>query len=233
MALIKYNLNGNEVEYDDTEFEIVTNAHNGKYLHYIGNGVNVINPKGNISCYRMFENFKGTSLDLSNFDTSRITNMSFMFNVCTNLEYLNLSNFNTKNVIDMNGMFFNCVNLEILDLSKFNTSKVIDMDSMFWYCENLKSLNLSNFNTDKVKKMDCMFGLCDNLWELDISSFNISMSKIPYKIFVYCKNIEKIKVNSDFFQFFSEHKNTLFEDCKNVTIIPVTKTDRIIKELFY
>ena len=234
MSLIKCNLNGNAVEYDDTEFEIVTNGHNKeKYLHYIGNGKNITNPKGNISCYRMFENFRGTSLDLSNFNTSKIINMSFMFHNCSNLKSLNLENFNTKNVNDMSGMFFNCANLEILDLSKFNTSKVIDMDSMFWFCKNLKSLNLSNFNTENVINMEDMFNKCKNLTELDLSSFHINNTTRLSDMFWYCKNIEEIKVNSDFFQFFSDHRNILFEDCKNITIISVSKLDKAIEDLFY
>ena len=70
MALVKYNLNGNTIEYDDSEFEILTNGHNKeKYLHYIGNGKNITNPKGNTSCYAMFQYYEGAELDLTNFDT--------------------------------------------------------------------------------------------------------------------------------------------------------------------
>ena len=233
MALVKTIIDNNEIEYEDTEFEIVTNAHNVKHLHYIGNGKNIHNPKGNISCYRMFENFRGTSLDLSNFNTSRITNMSFMFHNCSNLKSLNLENFNTKNVMDMSGMFFNCVNLEILDLSKFNTSKVIDMDSMFWLCKNLKSLNLSNFNTENVLNMEDMFNKCKNLTELDISSFHINNTTRLSDMFWYCEGLEKLKVCSDYLEFFTNHKKSLFKKYENINIIPVTKINKTIQDLFY
>ena len=40
--LAKVNLNGNEVEYDDKEFEVLKENYKGKhyfkYLHYIGKG---------------------------------------------------------------------------------------------------------------------------------------------------------------------------------------------------
>ena len=40
------------------------------------------------------------SLDLSNFDSSNVTNISFMFNNCIKLkEIKGLNNFNTSNVI--------------------------------------------------------------------------------------------------------------------------------------
>ena len=36
------------------------------------------------------------SLDLSNFNTSKVTDMSYMFYGCNKLKYLNLSNFSIK-----------------------------------------------------------------------------------------------------------------------------------------
>lgn len=202
MALVKTIIDGNKIEYDNSEFEV-----RYSYLHYIGNGVHVTNPKGNISCYKMFENFKGTSLDLSNFDTSNVTDMSFMFFNCQNLKSLNLSSFNTNKVTDMGFMFYECINLKTLDISKFNTENVIDMSYMFMDCKNLK--------------------------ELDISSFYIGNVKILNDIFFDCKSLETLKVSSDCLQFFSDYKKFLFGNCGNVNIVPVSKLDKIVEDLFY
>ena len=46
------------------------------------------------------------SLDLSNFNTNNVNNMSRMFYNCSSLTSLNLSNFNTNNVNNMYDMFF-------------------------------------------------------------------------------------------------------------------------------
>ncbi|MEB3363555.1 BspA family leucine-rich repeat surface protein [Lactobacillus sp. R2/2] len=46
-----------------------------------------------------------TSLDLSNFDTSKVTNMSGMFSNDTALKQLNLTGWDTANVTDMSTMF--------------------------------------------------------------------------------------------------------------------------------
>lgn len=161
--LVKANLNGNEVEYDDKEFEVVEckyedNPH-FKYLHYIGNGGRVLNPKGNISCYKMFFGCEGlTILDLSNFDTKNVTDMNHMFYGCENLSTLDLSNFNTKNVTDMRCMFFECENLATLDLSSFDTKNVTYMTDMFSGCESLVSVklnlnNLGSYDTKALKKV--------------------------------------------------------------------------------
>ena len=96
---------------------------------------------------------KLTSLDLSNFNTNNVKDMSDMFSECSSLTSLNLSNFNTNNVKDMSSMFYYCSSLTFLDLSNFNTSNVKDMKSMFSECSSLTCLNLSNFNTNNVQDM--------------------------------------------------------------------------------
>ena len=98
-----------------------------------------------------------TSLNLSNFNTAKVHDMSYMFSSCSRLTSLNLSNFNTDNVTNMIWMFAGCSGLTSLDLPNFNTDKVQDMNHMFSYCSGLTSLDLSNFNTDNVTNMSFMF----------------------------------------------------------------------------
>ena len=49
---------------------------------------------------------KLTSLNVSNFDTSKVTNMGYMFSGCSKLTSLNVSNFDTSEVTNMGSMFF-------------------------------------------------------------------------------------------------------------------------------
>jgi surface protein len=86
-----------------------------------------------------------------------------MFLGCRNLTTLDLSSFNTSNVTDMNGMFQYCESLTTLDLSNFDTSKVTNMSGMFYACKSLTTLDLSNFNTSKVTNMLDMSSFCNNL----------------------------------------------------------------------
>ena len=115
-----------------------------------------------------------TALDLSNFDTSKVTDMSSMFYRVSNLTTLDLSNFDTSQVTDMNRMFYVMHNLTALDLSNFDTSKVTNMGYMFRDMHNLTSLNLSSFDTSKVTNMIDMFTNIYNLTTLDLSNFNTS-----------------------------------------------------------
>ena len=122
-------------------------------------------------------------IDLSNFDTSKVTNMSNMFSGMRSLTTLNISSFNTSKVTNMGGMFSFTSNLTSLNLSNFDTSQVTDMGSMFSEMSNLSSLNLSNFDTSKVTYMRYMFGASVNLTSLNISNFNTSNVTDMYAMF--------------------------------------------------
>ena len=115
-----------------------------------------------------------TSLDLSNFNTTKVTDMQQMFYNCPSLTSLDLSNFNTTNVTNMQFMFYVCRNLISLNVSNFNTTNVTDMRNMFSGCSSLTSLNLSNFNTSNVTNMIYMFQYCSGLTSLNLSSFDMT-----------------------------------------------------------
>ena len=143
----------------------------------------------------MFSLFNATSLNLSNFDTSNVTNMSSMFYACGSLTSLDLSNFDTSSVTRMSGMFSSCGSLTSLDLSNFDTSNVTDMSSMFVSC-NATSLDVSNFNTSSVTNMNQMFQACTKLTSLDVSSFDTSNVTDMSSMFNYCSELKTIYVNS-------------------------------------
>ena len=113
-------------------------------------------------------------IDLSSFDTSKVTNMGRMFSGMSNLTALDLSNFDTSQVTDMRYMFFGMSNLIALDLSNFDTSMVTNMNAMFAGISKLTTLNLSSFDTSKVMDMGRMFSGMSNLTALDLSNFDTS-----------------------------------------------------------
>lgn len=129
--------------YNYTEYDIVTD------IHEMFTGCNTL-----------------TSLDLSNFDTSNVTNMSYSFSSCRALTNIDVSSWNTTNVTNMNGMFTGCNTLTSLDLSNFDTSNVTSITSMFGSCYELISLDLSNFDTDNVVNMNTMFWGCPKLTDI-------------------------------------------------------------------
>ena len=55
-----------------------------------------------------------------------------MFYDCTSLEKIDLSSFDTSRVTNMHAMFYDCVSLKSLDLSNFNASQVTDVENLLY-----------------------------------------------------------------------------------------------------
>ena len=82
-----------------------------------------------------------------------LANCNIIFYRCSSIKDLNLSNFNTQNVTNMSWMFSGCESLKDLNLSNFNTQNVTDMFCMFSDCRSLESIDLSNAeNISNLKK---------------------------------------------------------------------------------
>ena len=135
-------------------------------------------------------------LDLSSFDTSKVTNMNSMFSGMSNLTTLDLSNFNTSKVMNMAAMFYVTSNLAMLNLSSFDTSKVTNMNSMFSYMYSLTTLNLSNFNTSQVTSMSEMFRNMYNLTSLNLSSFDTSKVTNMDRMFFSIRNLTTLDLSN-------------------------------------
>ena len=162
-----------------------------------------------------------TSLDLSNFDTSKVTNMNSMFSGCSALSTLNISSFNTSNVTYMGLMFYNCKALTSLDVSGFNTSIVTSMSAMFSNCSSLTSLEVSSFNTTKVTNMNGMFSGCSGLTVLDVSNLNTSKVTNMGSMFSECSSLTQINV-SNFNTSKVENMNGLFNRCYKLKTIDIS-----------
>jgi len=108
---------------------------------------------------RMFSYSKNISaLDLSSFNTSKLTKIAQMFSNCQSLTEIKFSSkFNTSNVAAFSYLFSECENLLSLDLSNFNTNNAVSMNYMFSNCLSLKELDLTSFNTTTVTNMSYMF----------------------------------------------------------------------------
>ncbi len=135
-----------------------------------------------------------TALDVSSLDTSRVTDMSYMFAQAKKLREIDLSGMDTSRVRTMEGMFSGCSSLQSLDLTSFDTKNVTDMGGsfrmnydgydgafsvslralggMFAGCSSLSSIDVSTFDIGNVQDTRAMFAGCGALESLDLSSFN-------------------------------------------------------------
>ena len=83
--------------------------------------------------------------------------MFIMFQTCSELEYLDLSNFDTSNVTNMELMFQNCYKLKLIKgIQNFIINKQTKTDKMFKNCPNFENYNISisNFSKRSPKKFN-------------------------------------------------------------------------------
>ena len=176
------------------------------------------------NCTDMFSFTKTQKIDLSNADTSNVTNMYEMFYYNYSLTELNISGFDTSNVTDMSYMFGNCNNLETLDLSSFDTSKLQNMSHMFYYASKLKGLDLSNFDTGNVTDMNWLFYYCSELENLNISGWDTSNLVSAEYMFGYTKKMTDIDISSlNFPKLKSAY--CMFYECDSLTNIDMSTQD--------
>ena len=169
-----------------------------------------------------------TTLDLSNFDTSNVTDMNGMFCNCSSLENLNISSFTTSNVTNMLNMFASCNWLTTLDLSNFDTSNVTNMAGMFSNCGRLTTLNVSSFDTSNVTSMNAMF-ICGSLTTLDVSSFDTSNVTDMTQMFSSCSSLTTLDL-SRFNTSKVTNMNLMFSYCSRLTTVYVSDlwdTDKV------
>lgn len=145
-------------------------------------------------------NSKGQAL----LDTSTVTNMTSMFDDCSNLKEVPL--LDTSKATNTMCMFRRCRSLKEVPL--LDTSNVTDMGSMFAYCSNLKEVPA--LNTSKVTTFNSMFCQCTSLEHVPLldTSNVIGM----FNTFEKCTNLS------------DESLNNILAMCTNATKITSNKT---------
>lgn len=106
--------------------------------------------------------------DVSNWDTSNVTNMQFTFALNSNFNK-NIGHWDTSNVINMFGIFYKSYSFN-QELDNWNVSKVENMGHMFAYSnfnKDIKSWNVSN-----VSNMGSMFSF--SKFNKNINNWNTS-----------------------------------------------------------
>ena len=185
---------------------------------------------------------------LNRLDFSHVKNMCALFTGCKSLEELDVTGWNTERVTDMGAMFMNCYNLKTIrgletwntsnvrymtsmfsygvsyshngklkniNLSTWDVSKVKDMSDMFYGCGSLEYLNVSGWNTKSLKSTDHMFCQCVSLKNLDVSKWDTSSAIYMCQMFEMCTSLKQLDVshfNTDKVIGFCE----MFKDCKSL-----------------
>ena len=171
------------------------------------------------SLFLAFDNSGLKQINVSNWDTSNVTNMSNTFSHCELLASVDVSKWNTSKVTNMEGMFVDCNLLASVDVNKWNTSKVTDMASMFSRCGTLRSIDVSKWNTSNVTDISGMFFGCGSLHSVDITGWDTSKVTSMDRMFFNCSSLTTITGVLDF-KNCTEYYGTFF-GCNNLTSVKV------------
>ena len=127
---------------------------------------------------RMFDGCKNaTTIDVTNFNTANVTDISYMFNGCEAVTGLNLSGWNPANFTKLDHAFCNMNALVNIDFGSnwSNLTKVTTMASAFDGCILLNN-DFSKFKVtgSSLTDMSCAFRNCFTLSSVDLSGWNVS-----------------------------------------------------------
>lgn len=104
---------------------------------------------------------RGDNADLSDIDTHRVKDMSFLFYDEKDIKNINISNWDTSNVTNMEGMFYNCYKFNG-DISNWDVHNVTNMDKMFSQCLKFNQ-DLNNWKVNDKCSMNWIFSGCNEL----------------------------------------------------------------------
>ena len=122
------------------------------------------------NAYQMFKNCLEFNQDISSWNTSNVTNVSNMFRNARAFDQ-DISDWDVSNVTNVTNMFRNARVFD-QDLSSWDTSNVTNMSNMF-YNALLFNGNISNWDTSNVTSMGSMFESAE-VFNQDIGSWNTS-----------------------------------------------------------
>ena len=135
-------------------------------------------------------------LDVSQWNTSKVTNMYYAFIGCAKLtEIIGIEDLDVSNCTNLSCLFESCSGLTSLDLSKWNVTKCTQLNQLFYRCTSLVSVNLSGWNTTNNTRLDNIFSSCTRLTEIiGLETWDTSNVTNMANIFNNCYNITSIEM---------------------------------------
>lgn len=209
-----------------------------------GDGSTYVNPdfyeivtKGGTDYRNLFYYCKLESLDLSNWDVSNVTDITYM---CygSDLITLNMANWNLNSLTKIYNPFYSCKKLKTLNVTGWNISNVTEICNLLTNCTALEEFDLSSWDTSHVTDMcgsSPMITGCSSLktikGNIDCSSNEDGLYYISsYYVFKGCTALEEVYLTNIYKNSTIRNDNKWSIDLKD-TIIKDECLISIINEL--
>ena len=203
-------------------------------------------PINSSTCSFMFVDSNVHEIDLTEFDTTNVVNMDYMFlkadlgdrlkvNSSTTTQDngadRNILTFNTEGVTSMSDMFKDC-KVKHLDLSSLRTHNVTDFSDMFYNCDSLIDLNVDGFDTSNAEDFNGMFHGCNKLTQLNVKHFNTNSVLHMSYLFSGCRRLKVIDLEGWDFSQVSD-ANEMFGYCGKLEKIIANFNFNMIKGMAF
>ena len=160
-----------------------------------------------------------SSLDLSNFDTSKVIYMDYMFYLCSKLSYLNLKNFIENDSLEIEGIFYGVSDNIVICLNK-NSKKILPEVSNLGYNIDC-SFDMNNNLKKEIEYYDKFIKKIENIF----TSKDYNTTKLDEgKDEIY--ETEKMKIT------FTTSKNQKNNINDNTTIIDLGKCEDELRKFY-
>lgn len=236
-------------DFDSFELVVLDNRFDGvkEFLHVKEGFTGKLHlPINSSACSFMFVDSNVPEIDLTEFDTTNVVDMDYMFLEANlgdclslvsstitqaNTPDRNILTLNTEGVISMSGMFKDC-KVKHLDLRNLRTDNVTDFSDMFCSCNDLIDLNVDGFDTSKAKDFHGMFQGCIKLTQLNVKHFNVDNVLHMSCLFSRCLRLKVINLESWDFSQVSD-ANEMFAYCEKLEKIIANFNFKMIKEMAF
>lgn len=135
-------------------------------------------------------------IDVTGWDVSLATDLSFMFYGFNNLEYvIGLETWDVSEVESIQSMFRECRNLKdniFKQIKKWNTPKLAYCQELFSHCTSLENVDLSNWPFKKCTDLSKMFEECNKLTTIKFDNSNMKDIKFMQNMFQNCIQLKEV-----------------------------------------
>ena len=175
----------------------------------------------------LFRNMKALkSLNTDNLDFSRTETMRNMVRDCQSLVTLDVSDWDTSKVKDMAYMFLNGYKLESINgLNNWDVSSVTDMTQTFAFCKVLPELDVSGWDVSNVTSMVGTFGQCFALKTVNTTGWKPLSVTTTQNMFYNCYALTDLIGSGDWVMPKVTAINSMFQSCTALEYLNVTNWD--------
>lgn len=140
-----------------------------------------------------------------------------VFSGCSNITSLDLSSWNTSKVTDIGELFQGCSSLKTIDLSNFNMIKVTSIRRTFRGCSKLEEINFNGTNVNKITDMFAAFENCGALRKLSLVGFDFTNAGVSYAVGGVPRSVEVIVSDCNQYNLFRTKFGTNFTNLHTVS----------------